>query len=291
MASATTKSRPRSYSEKCDCVSQAEPFDRPIIRIPANAATLRGFREWALSRSRPERLRLSYIGGEICIDLDPAPMLLQLPARAIATLAGFRKWVTSDAVPDRGRFSYLGQELWIDMSPEEIETHNKVKTTTTSTIYGLNEQLDLGELYSDRTLVTNEKAGLSTEPDAGFVTWRSFRAGRARLVPREDEHGQFMEVKGRPDWVLEILSRWSRQKDTKELRDRYHRARIPEYWLIDAQGDEIVFQILVWRKAGYVAVVSQDGWPKSRIFGCYFRLTRTRNRLGRWHYRLEVKRA
>jgi hypothetical protein len=38
-----------------------------------------------------------------------------------------------------------------------------------------------------------------------------------------------------------------------------------------------------------VAVKPRNGWHKSQVFGCSFRLTRRRNRLGRWQYALEVQ--
>ena len=53
------------------------------------------------------------------------------------------------------------------------------------------------------------------------------------------------------------------QKDTKRLREAYHRAGVPEYWLVDARGQEIVFQILIWQKEDYVAADKQRGWQWS----------------------------
>src|SRR4051812_19313081 len=100
------------------------------------------------------------------------------------------------------------------MSPEELESHNKVKSEVGRVLCNLNEGLDLGEFYGDGTLVTNEAADLSTEPDDTFVTWESFEAGRVRLTPREDGPGQFIELQGAPDWVLEVVSRSSVAKDT-----------------------------------------------------------------------------
>jgi Uma2 family endonuclease len=89
---------------------------------------------------------------------------------------------------------------------------------------------------------------------------------------------------------MEILSDSSVEKDTKRLRAAYHRAGILEYWLIDARGAEISFQILSWRQGGYVAVPSRDGWIHSKVFGCDFRLSRSRDRLGLWSYKLDVRR-
>jgi Uma2 family endonuclease len=177
------------------------------------------------------------------------------------------------------------------MSPEEIETHLKVKAAINTAICILDEEFDLGEFFPDGTLVSNDNAGLSTEPDGTFVKWHSYKSGKVRLKPRKDKPGHFMEVIGRPDWVMEILSRWTVAKDTKEMAALYHAARIPEYWLIDAQEEEMSFKILTYRRGGYVEVPPRDGWHKSRVFGCYVRLERQRNRMGRWRYKLHVKPA
>jgi Uma2 family endonuclease len=37
-----------------------------------------------------------------------------------------------------------------------------------------------------------------------------------------------MELEGTPDWVLEVVSQSSVAKDTKWLRESYHKAGIPE---------------------------------------------------------------
>ncbi len=107
-------------------------------------------------------------------------------------------------------------------------------------------------------------------------------------MPRKDQPGQYVELEGTPDWVLEVVSRSSVQKDTEWLRAAYHRAGIPEYWLIDAQYDEVSFQILRRRRDRYVAVASRDGWVRSTVFGRSFRLDRRKNRMGRWSYTLDV---
>jgi Uma2 family endonuclease len=269
----------------------AEILDVPPIRIPASAATPDGFRAWAGSAACPKHVHLSYRDGEIRIRVHRSVPVVRLPASAVATLDGFCAWATSDAGPKRGRFAFLGEEVFLDMSPEEIETHIKLKGEIQRTIGTLTEKLDLGEVLGDGTLVKNAAAGLSNEPDGTLVKWETSESGRVRFVPRMDDLGHCMQLEGTPDWVLEVVSKWSVQKDYHKLRQRYHRAGIPEYWLVDARGDEIVFQILVRRRTGYVAVVARGGWHKSRVFPANFRLERRRNRAGRWKYKLQVKRA
>jgi Uma2 family endonuclease len=269
-------------------VTEAMLLDRPLLRVPASAGTLAGFRAWVLSKDWPEYVKPCFVQDTIYLNFGPEAYLVEMPVSAL-TLEGFLAWVDSDTCPDRGRISFLNQEVLIDMSPEEIETHSKPKGTIYGTLFALNAELDLGELYPDGVQIAHLDAGVSNEPDALLVKWESFESGRVRLIPRKGRHGQYMVLEGTPDWVLEILSLWSATKDKRLLREAYHRARIPEYWLIDAQGKEIVFQILQWRRSGYVAVTPRDGWHKSRVFGRSFRLTRRRNRAGRWEYTLEVK--
>ncbi len=130
---------------------------------------------------------------------------------------------------------------------------------------------------------------MSTEPDGTLVKWQSYRAKRVRLIPRKDTAGRYLEVRGRPDWILEVVSLSSIHKDTVVLREIYHRVGIPEYWLIDALPDTIDFQILVHRRKDYKVVQPQDGWYFSPVFGRSFRLERSRDPMGEWWYDLRVK--
>jgi Uma2 family endonuclease len=89
--------------------------------------------------------------------------------------------------------------------------------------------------------------------------------------------------------VLEVISDSSVVKDAELLRTAYHKAGVPEYWLIDARGESISFQILYHRKNGYAAAPVRDGWQRSRVFGRGFRLDRQRDALGLWEYTLHVQ--
>jgi Uma2 family endonuclease len=211
-----------------------------------------------------------------------------VPASA-HTLDGFRAWAKSDDFPERGRISFLDQEIFIDMSAEELETHSKVKAEVGYVLVGLNKRSKRGVFYPDGTLVTNVEANLSTEPDAVFIDWESLETGRVRLIPRAGEEGQYIEVEGTPDWAMEIISKSSVRKDRERLRRQYHRAGVREYWLIDARGEEVVFQILVWSETDYVIQEGRGGWQTSPVFGRRFRLVRRRGRMDLWEYTLQVK--
>jgi Uma2 family endonuclease len=135
----------------------------------------------------------------------------------------------------------------------------------------------------------NTDAGVSHEPDAAFVSWESFEAGRAHAIPREGFKGQFMEIEGSPDWHMEIVSEGSVTKDKRQLPESYHKAGVREYWLIDARGADIQFQILINTPTGYQPAETKDGWQFSVVFQRWFKLERTRGKLDRWRYSLLVR--
>jgi Uma2 family endonuclease len=88
--------------------------------------------------------------------------------------------------------------------------------------------------------------------------------------------------------VLEVISPSSVGKDTIRLRERYHTADIPEYWLIDARGDDLRFDLFRHTPTGYEPTPVEDGWLPSAVFGRRFRLDRHRNRFGLWTYVLDM---
>lgn len=215
---------------------------------------------------------------------------LRIPISA-CTLEGFRAWAVSDAFPERGRISFLEGEVVIDMSPESFPSHGGVKAEIARVIGNINAKEDLGEFYPDRTLLTNEAAGLSTEPDGMFAHWDALESGRLRAVPLKGSPEDTKEFQGSPDWVLEIVSESSGHKDTVQMRRLYHIAGVPEFWLIDARGEEVVFDVLRRGAPAYESAPRKGTWQLSLVFGRQFRLTRQRNRRGLWAYTLQAKRA
>jgi Uma2 family endonuclease len=211
---------------------------------------------------------------------------IRIPAEATENLAGFRAWVTSDEFPEKWRATYLRGEILLDMSPEETETHTKVKYEIARVVITLSKRLKTGTYYGDGVQLTNKRANLSTQPDGMFVTKQAVRSGRLRRVPRPGRIRQYTEFEGTPDLVLEVISRSSYKKDTKELPVLYHRAGIPEYWLIDALGEETDFQILRRGARQYVPIESQRGWLASPLFGRSFKLVREVDEEGDWQYEL-----
>ncbi len=221
-------------------------------------------------------------------DVEVLKSAIQLPQEP-HTLDVFRSWVHSDDVPEKLRVSYLRGRITVDMSKEEILSHAEVKTSIAGTMFKLNETLDFGKLYINGVLLTNIDADVSNNPDMLATSWESIESGLVRFVSSSKDRE--IEIEGSPDWVLEIVSRSSVVKDKRELKQAYHQAAIREYWLVDARGTDIEFQIFHWRKGGYVAAPKGDGWLRSRVFPFSFQLTRTRDRRGGWRYHLASKSA
>jgi len=215
---------------------------------------------------------------------------IYLPQSA-TTLVGFRDWAISDAFPQQGRISYVRGGLIIDMSPERPETHAKLKAEISHVIYQLVKDRDLGTFYPDRTLLTNLAADISTEPDALFASWDTLQSERLTWKTSKPDQDplDYQELVGTPDWVLEIVSASSVRKDTQLLRDAYHAAGVREYWLIDARGEEIDFQLLVHESAAFQAAAPGDGWHESPLFGAAFKIERERDRMNLWRYTLHVR--
>jgi Uma2 family endonuclease len=210
-----------------------------------------------------------------------------MPAGSMS-LDEFRQWTYSDEFPETGKIAYIGKEIFIDMSPERIDCHGAVKVEVGATIYGLVRKKKRGRVFLDRTRIVHAEAQVSNEPDAFFASWATLRKGVLRRV-RTADGDDFIEFEGAPDWILEIVSPSSVTKDKKKLRLRYHRAGIPEYWLIDARGAEVEFQILIHGEDGYEAAEREGDWQKSHVFGKKFRLRRIKDELGDVDYRLDVK--
>jgi Uma2 family endonuclease len=193
-------------------------------------------------------------------------------------LESFRRWSRTDDYPEQGWVSFLDGEIWVDMDMEQLFTHNQVKTEFTVVLGRLTKEEEMGYFFSDRALLSNESANLSTEPDGTFCSFDALEERRVCLVEGLEEG--HVEIEGTPDMVLEIVSRHSVRKDTKILRNLYWRAGILEYWLVDARKTPLQFDILRWSERGYSASRRREGWLKSKVFGRSFLLETKPDRLG-----------
>lgn len=218
----------------------------------------------------------------LCLDTE----ILTLPNSGCG-LETFRQWALSDESPDKAPVFYLAGEVWIDMSKEQFFSHNQIKQEFSRVLGNLAKKDRLGRYLPDGMLLSNEEADLSGDPDGIFVTNSSFRSGKVHLVECADSG--FVEMEGSPDMVLEVVSDSSQSKDTETLRDLYWKAGIREYWLVDARGEELQFDIFRRTSRGYSASPKTRGWMKSAVFGHEFRLTHRTDELGHPEFTLRVR--
>lgn len=212
-------------------------------------------------------------------------MTVHVP-ESVHDLASFRRWACSDEFPETGRICFLDGEVWVDMSREQVFSHNQVKNEYNYKLTGIIKPDRMGRYFPDGLLVSHIDANLSVQPDGTFVSRRSLRSGKVRMVEGAAE--RFVELEGTPDMVLEIVSASSVTKDTGTLMDLYWRAGIPEYWVVDARAERLSFEIFRHTPEGYVATRRQAGWVRSRVFGKSFRLTRRKDELGNPEFTLSV---
>jgi Uma2 family endonuclease len=118
-----------------------------------------------------------------------------------------------------------------------------------------------------------------------FASFATLEAERLRPVTRAGREDS-VELEGTPDLVVEVVSDSSVRKDRVALREAYHGAGVPEYWIIDARGESVDFEILWLESDGYRASAEPASAQPSRVLARTFRIDRERDRLGQWRYQL-----
>ena len=206
------------------------------------------------------------------------------------TLDKFRAWTRADAFPEQGRIDYIDGNIEVDMQAEEIHDHGGVKIAIVGAIFMINEDEDRGELSSDHTRIASPVAGLSCEPDIVFVAHESIDTGAVKFITKAGKVDRYIEIEGGPDLVVEIISDSSVTKDTRRLPPGYFNAGVKEFWLVDARGEAIQFQIHARGPSEFEPVATDaDGFQHSAVLNRSFQLERNRNRHGHWKYSLEHK--
>ncbi len=215
---------------------------------------------------------------------------LEIPLN-LASLADFRRWALSDAFPERGRIDYVAGRIEVDMSPEDFFCHGTLKTEIIRVLAGRVKVANLGHLVTDSTRISSVEADLSAEPDVVFISHEATESGRVRLVPKASgEPGRYVEVEGAPDMIVEIVSDHSVAKDTRRLPEAYFKAGVAEYWIADARGENLIFQIHRRGEKDYEPVAPDaDGFQISAVFNARFRLDGRRNAKGNWRFDLLEK--
>lgn len=215
---------------------------------------------------------------------------LRIPSD-VFDLEGYTCWLRSDQFPDRGRVAFLDGEIHVDMSPEDLFKHNLVKTEVLAVVRTILRKSRSGIVFGDRSLVVNESARLSTEPDLTYVSYESFSSDKVRAEEWTEGSDKYMQLTGSPDMVLEVVSDSSVRKDKVVLPKLYARSHVREFWRVDARGTKILFEILQLRKGKYATTVSDArGWARSAVFDLEFRFACEDDPVAGLSYSLEHRR-
>jgi Uma2 family endonuclease len=206
------------------------------------------------------------------------------------SLAEFSGWCHSDDFPQYGRIDYLAGRIEVDMSPQDLYCHGTVNGEIYAVLYLRVKHTDCGQIFVNQTRICSGEADLSAEPDIVFVSYESLESGKVRRVAKADDEERFVELEGGADLVVETISDSSVRKDTVQLPARYYRADVTEYWLVDARGDTLAFQIHRRGANAYErAPTDTEGFQYSAVMDCWYRLERRRDRAGDWAYDLKEK--
>ena len=205
----------------------------------------------------------------------------------VTDLASFREWVHAGELPEKVAVHFIANEVWVDLTTDTL-SENAVKTAIYSTLGRIVCAGRLGLVFSNRMLLTNDRADLACEPDAMFVSAESLNTRRVTFTAGATTGAVATEMVGSPDLTVEVVSRSSVEKDTVLLFDAYFQTGVLEYWLIDARDEaDIRFDIYRRGTKGFTAVRKAKGWVKSDVFDRKFRLT-PRVEFGLTDFDLEV---
>ena len=174
------------------------------------------------------------------------------------------------------------------MSPEDIYCHGTLKSELAGLLQQRVKREKLGLLLIDSTRISSLEANLSCEPDILFVSHESLTSGSAKRIPKATgQPGRFVEIEGSADLVVEIVSDTSVAKDTRCLPSAYFKAGVREFWLADARGEEPIFIIHQRGQDAFEPVVPDaDGFQRSTVLGCRYRLDASRDTDGNWEFDL-----
>ena len=154
-------------------------------------------------------------------------------------------------LPEDKRYEILGGELY--GLPTPSTRHQRVSLELLVALMRHTEEGGLGEMFCAPCDVVFSADNVA-QPDILFIgTERSGIIGEAN-------------IQGAPDFVIEILSPKTREKDLTFKREIYARFGVREYWIVDPDAKTI--EVLSWTVEGYrtEAFMAQAGTIGSPLF-------------------------
>ena len=222
----------------------------------------------------------------------------------IDSLEKFRQWALSDDFPEIGRIDYIqgvidvngvvvdAGMVEVELMPERMISHSDVKAAVARRLTERVLDSDLGKVCIDGMRFSTLESSISCEPDVFVLLHETIESGEVVLTPASGGTADFIEIQGGPDLVIEIVSPSSVAKDTRRLPPAYFAAGVREYWLIDARGEDLQFQIFRRGESGFVENdVDAEGFQDSDVLDRRYRLTRERGRRDEWRFVLDERMA
>jgi Uma2 family endonuclease len=133
-------------------------------------------------------------------------------------------------IPEDGRrHEIIDGEHFVSAAP--VPYHQTLSRRIQFQLYTQVEEQGLGEIYDAPIDVEMSRTDI-VQPDLAVILNRS-----KHLVTR-------VRIQGAPDLVVEILSESTSRLDRGKKKERYARAGVPEYWVVDG-GARIVQQFVL----------------------------------------------
>jgi Uma2 family endonuclease len=170
------------------------------------------------------------------------------------------------------------------MSPQNYRRHEPLVRALNLALCGLAQELDLGRYFLPPSWLSHKPCDLSTEPDGFFALWSTLESGELCVNPERE-----VEMLGRPDMVLEVVSDSSRRKDLVDHVADYAQTGVREYWIADARTDIVELRILTLGQGAYADVQAVDGWIPSPLWRRSFRVRELPARAGLPDFRLDIR--
>jgi Uma2 family endonuclease len=208
----------------------------------------------------------------------------------IGSLAEFQDWAESDSFPQHGRIDYIAGCIEVDMSPEDLYCHGTLTGELYLAVGTRVKRTRWGQAFVKQTRLVSPSGDLSVEPDILYVSFQSLKSGRIVRRPKANDAERFIAFEGEADLAIEAVSDSSVGKDTRRLPASYYQANVTEFWLVDARGEHVIFQIYRRGATAYEpAPADAEGYQYSAVLDYWYRLERYRDEVGNWAYELKEK--
>ena len=209
---------------------------------------------------------------------------LTVPGAALADFDAFRAWKLSDDCPRWGKFEWIGGAVRLEVGREPLISYNLTRAALVRSLGNRIDEEDCGFYFSARSPVVSPEGAVrrvNCEPDFVFLSHEAILSGRVTLTPKVGREGDFTEIVGPPDVIVELRSDSSTRKDTVDLPADLFALGVSEYWLADARVDPPGLTIHVRGPEAFEPVADDaEGFVASEAFGRRYRLETHAGRSG-----------